>query len=206
MTSLRWRTRIRSIGKLGADSFAAALLDRLLTAYFDAVDAFEERLDDLEVEILKPRVPSAHLQELRRMRHVVAQLRRLLSSHRDLFDAMARPDFQPDQPEKVEAQFRAVSRRYERTMDAVENARDLVVGSYELLTTRLSQRTNDTMRALTFVTVMLGSLAVVAGVLGMNFQASLFETGSTGFWITVGAMAGFVVLALLIGHRRGWWR
>ena len=193
------------IGKLGADSFAAALLDRMLTAYFDAIDAFEERLDKLEVQILKPRVPAAQLGELRRLRRVVAQVRRLLSSHRDLFDALARPDFQPDQPDKVEAQFHAVSRRYERAMDAVENARDLVVGSYELLTTRLSQRTNDTMRTLTFVTVLLGSLAVVAGVLGMNFEAALFRSGSRGFWIAVGAMAAFVVIAMVVGRRRDWW-
>ena len=194
------------IGKLGADSFAAGLLDRMLTSYFDAVDAFEDRLDHLEVEILKPRVRNEHLPELRRLRADVSRLRRLLSSHRDLFDAMARPDFQPDQPEKVEKQFRAVSARYERAMDAVENARDLVVGSYELLSTRLSQRTNESMRVLTFVTVLLGTLAVVAGVLGMNFQATLFETGTSGFWITVGAMALFVAAALLIGRVRGWWR
>jgi len=87
----------------------------------------------------------------------------------------------------------------------VENARDLVVGSYELLTTRLSQRTNDTMRTLTFVTVLLGSLAVVAGVLGMNFEAALFRSGSRGFWIAVGAMAAFVVLAMVVGRRRDWW-
>lgn len=194
------------IGKLGADSFATALLDRLLTAYFEAIDAFEDRLDHLEVEILKPRVRTAHLPELRRLRHIVALLRRMLSSHRDLFDAIARPDFQPDQDPKVEAQFQAVSARYERAMDAVENARDLVIGSYELLSTRLSQRTNDSMRLLTFVTVMLGSLAVVAGVLGMNFQAALFKTGSTGFWVTVGAMTGFALLAMIVARLRGWWR
>jgi Mg2+ and Co2+ transporter CorA len=79
------------IGKLGADSFAAGLLDRMLTSYFDAVDAFEDRLDHLEVEILKPRVRNEHLPELRRLRADVSRLRRLLSSHRDLFDAMARP-------------------------------------------------------------------------------------------------------------------
>jgi Mg2+ and Co2+ transporter CorA len=194
------------IGKLGADSFAAALLDRMLTAYFDAIDAFENRLDRLEVEILEPHVRTTHLRELRRLRQVVAHLRRLLSSHRDLFDAIARPDFQPDQDEKVQAQFHAVGQRYERATDAVENARDLVVGSYELLTTRLSQRTNETMRALTFATVVLGTLAVVAGVLGMNFKAALFDAGSRGFWITVGAMTVFVVSAIVLARRRGWWR
>lgn len=194
------------VGKLDADSFAAALLDRMLTAYFDTIDAFEDRLDHLEVEILQRRVHSEHLPQLRRLRRSVSLLRRMLSSHRDLFDALVRPDFQPDWDDKVQKEFRALERRYERAVDAVENARDLVIGSYELLSTRLSQRTNETMRALTFVTVMLGTLAVAAGVLGMNFKAPLFDTGGVGFWIAVGLMLAFALLALGVARWRRWWR
>jgi Mg2+ and Co2+ transporter CorA len=62
------------------------------------------------------------------------------------------------------------------------------------------------MQLLTFVTVVLGTLAVVAGVLGMNFNAPLFDTGTAGFWTTVGAMAGFVLLAMLVARWRGWWK
>lgn len=194
------------VGKISADSFAAALLDRLLTTYFDAVDAFEERVDRLEVEILEPTLRYTHLPSLRRLRRAVSILRRQLSAHREVFDTFSRPDFQPDQDDKVEKQFRSVSLRYERAVDAVENARDLVVGSYELLSTRLSQRTNETMRLLTFVTVLLGSLAVIAGMLGMNFRAGIFDTGSEGFWTAAGLMALLVLVALLIARWRGWWK
>lgn len=194
------------VGTLDADSFAAALLDRMLTAYFDTIDAFEDRLDRLEVDILQQRVHRTHLPQLRKLRRSVSLLRRMLSSHRDLFDALVRPDFQPDWDDKVQKEFRALERRYERAVDAVENARDLVIGSYELLSTRLSQRTNETMRLLTFVTVMLGTLAVAAGVLGMNFKAPLFDTGGVGFWSAVGLMLALALLALGVARWRGWWR
>lgn len=194
------------VGMLDADSFAAALLDRMLTTYFDAIDRFEKHLDALEVRILEPRVRSGYLAELRRLRRAVSMLRRLLSAQRNLFDALTRPDFRPEQDEAVAKRFRAVSLRYERVVDGVENARDLVVGSFELLATRLSQRTNESMRALTFFTVLLGTLAVVAGVLGMNFKAELFESGATGFWSVVGAMVVAVLAALWAARRKGWWR
>ncbi len=194
------------VGMLDADSFAAALLDRMLTSYFDAIDRFEQHLDTLEVRILEPRVRAGYLVELRSLRRSVSILRRLLSAQRNLFDALSRPDFRPDRDEAVARRFRAVSTRYERVVDGVENARDLVVGSFELLATRLSQRTNESMRALTFFTVLLGSLAVVAGVLGMNFRTALFDTGAQGFWSVVVAMALVVVAALWIARRRGWWR
>lgn len=194
------------VGMLDADSFAAALLDRQLTTYLDAIDRFEKYVDALEVRILEPRVRPGYLAELRRLRRAVSMLRRLLSAQRNLFDALSRPDFRPDQDEPVAKRFRAVSLRYERVVDSVENARDLVVGSFELLATRLSQRTNESMRALTFFTVLLGSLAVVAGVLGMNFKAQLFDSGATGFWTVVAAMGVAVLAALWVARHRGWWR
>jgi Mg2+ and Co2+ transporter CorA len=89
-------------------------------------------------------------------------------------------------------------------MDAIETARDLVVGSFELFATRTAQRTNDTMRVLTFVTVLLGSLAVAAGVLGMNFDAPFFQSGAQGFWTAIAGMAIVVVAALALARWRRW--
>jgi magnesium transporter len=194
------------VGVMEADSFAASLLDRMLTVYLDQLHAFEDRLDALEVKILQPKIRESYLPQLRRMRRTVSTLRRLLASHRDLFDALSRADFRPELDEPMRLQFRGISTRYERVVDAVENARDLVIGSFELYATRLSQRTNQSMHALTFFTVLLGSLAVIAGALGMNFRAPLFESGATGFWTTVGAMAIAVAVALAVARWRGWWR
>jgi len=194
------------VGELDSESFAVVLLDRMLTTYFDSLDAFEGHLDKLEMDILSNRIHEGHVPQLRKLRRSASTFRRLLSSHRDLFDALRRPDFHPDRDDQISGRFRAIAKRYERAMDAVENARELVVGSYELLETRLSQRTNETMRLLTFATVLLGSLAVVAGVLGMNFHADLFNSGSAGFWATVGAMIAIMLAAMVVARLRGWWK
>ena len=84
----------------------------------------------------------------------------------------------------------------------VENARDLVVGSFELFTSRTAQRTNVSMRRLTFMTALLGVLAVSAGVLGINFDAPMFKAGNVGFGWTLGAMAVFLATARLVGRKR----
>jgi Mg2+ and Co2+ transporter CorA len=60
------------------------------------------------------------------------------------------------------------------------------------------------MRVLTVVTVLLGTLAVVAGVLGMNFPAPFFDSGARGFWTAVGAMAGLTAAILLLARWRRW--
>lgn len=205
LDALRAREQADSrIGALGAESFAASLLGWLVDGYLDAVSKLEAEVDRLEVSLLASRRHRHCLPELARLRRAASRLRRLLAPHRAVFGAMARPDFRPDADTHVDRHFRALEQRFERAMDAVENARDLVVGTFELYSSRSAERTNDTMRVLTFVTVLLGTLALMAGVLGMNFQAPFFEAGARGFWTAVCAMAGLTAAALLLARWRRW--
>jgi len=193
------------IGVLSAESFTASLLDWQMATYFDAVTELEEEVDRLEVQLLTQPILRERVPELAVLRRAASRLRRLLTPHRTVFGAMARPDFRPDDSEEEQAQLRTLNDRFERALDAIEAARELVIGSFELFASRTAQRTNDTMRVLTFVTVLLGSLSVLAGALGMNFEAPIFHTGTRGFIITLSVMAAVVVVALLVAKRRNWW-
>jgi Mg2+ and Co2+ transporter CorA len=203
----RLRDRERAdtrIGSLSAEGFTASLLDWMVESYLHAVSDFEATVDRLEVTILARTVNPESLPELAKLRRGASRLRRMLAPHRHVFGALARPDFRPDETGVADKQFRALEQRFERAMDAVESTRDLVVGSFELFTTRMAQRTNDTMRALTFATVLLGSLAMVAGALGMNFKAGFFDSGDLGFWTAIGSMLVVVVVAVGIARWRRW--
>lgn len=205
LEQLRGRERADTrLGTLSAESFTASLLGWLVDSYLHAVSDFEAAVDRLEVSVLSARAPRESLQDLADLRRGASRLRRMLAPHRHVFGAMARPDFRPDDAGIADKHFRALEQRFERAMDAVENARDLVVGSFELFATRSSERTNDTMRTLTFVTVLLGTLSVVAGTLGMNFAAPFFDTGGRGFWIAFAGMALVAVVAIVVARWRRW--
>lgn len=105
------------VGRLESTVFAMALLDRMLTDYLDGRDAFETLLDRLELKILR-RPRSRHLVELQRLRHLASKLRRHLAGQRDLFDAIARPDFDPDQSSDAERACRLISVRYLRVTES----------------------------------------------------------------------------------------
>jgi len=195
------------IGSLRPASFTASLLDWQVDSYLHAVSNLEEEVDRLEVSLLASKVYHEYLPDLAKLRRGTSRLRRMLAPHRHVFGSLARPDFRPGEDgggSGPNRDFRALEQRFERAMDAVENARDLVVGSFELFTTRSAQRTNDTMRVLTFVTVLIGMLAVIAGALGMNFKAPLFETGTFGFWTTIGSMIAISIVATAIARWRKW--
>jgi Mg2+ and Co2+ transporter CorA len=194
------------IGALSSESFVASLLDWLLNTYFQALELVVREIDSVEVHILGRRVaPSATSRLVAAMiqaRRRVAEIRRLLISHRDVFYGLARPDFMATETPEVRPHFVALNARMERVEDDVDHTRELVVGAFELLSMRAAQKTNDVMRALTFATVLLGSLALFAGVMGMNFELAFFHSGQKGFLIVTGIMGAIALAAMLVA----WWR
>jgi magnesium transporter len=191
------------IGVLSAESFAASLLNWHLTTYVDAVADFERDVDRLEVEILDERKASC-MDELRQLRRAASRLRRMLVSHRAIFNVIARPDFRPSDGAASARHFSDLGARFERAVDLVDHARSLVIGSFELFSSRTALQTNRAMKRLTFVTVVLGILAVLTGLMGMNFEASFFKTTDEGFWMTVLALAGIGGAAVGIGRWQDW--
>jgi magnesium transporter len=193
-----------TIGALSSESFVASLLDWLLNSYFRAVEVLNHDIDAVEVSILGKQTTPGLLETMVAARQRIAELRRVLNSHRDVFYGLARPDFMATEQPESKPHFEALNLHYERAEDELDNARNLVVGSFELLTARIAQKTNETMRALTFVTVLMGLLALIAGVMGMNFELNFFRTGFNGFMIVTGLMLILSGLAVWIARKRSW--
>ena len=112
--------------------------------------------------------------------------------HRDIFYSLSRVDFHQIAESDSVDQYKMLNQHFESAIDAVENSRETVLSVFELYATKSSQMTNTFVQRLTFLTLLTGSLAVIAGILGMNFKADVFEA-ENGFWVTV---AGLVVVAV----------
>ena len=80
-------------------------------------------------------------------------------------------------------------------LDAAREAKESTFGSFDLLVTRIGQRTNDIVKVLTLVTVILLPATVLGGIMGMNFQVGLFDQAWV-FWVVIAAMLGIAVVVL----------
>lgn len=192
----------RDLGRLSAASFVAARLHALLSTYFEAVSRIEIMVERIEQEILDPGHTEC-MDDLRLLLRSTSRLRRILAGHRALFTGLARPDFRPSDGDEPRRHFASLDDKYERAMDVVENSRDLVIGCFELFSSRTALSMNETMRTLTFLTVLFGIIAVAAGILGMNFKAAFFEA-RWGFWIAVGGMALAGAAVMIFARRYRW--
>jgi Mg2+ and Co2+ transporter CorA len=190
-----------TLGALDAPAFTAVLLDGLLTGYFHAIEALERRIDELDERALRETRPHDILAELVALRRQIAVLRRPLSAQRDVFHSLERPGLVLGN--SIEASWPLVADRFRQAMDSVENARELLVGSFDIAMTKAGQRTNDIMRVLTVISSVLLPAVVVAGVMGMNFKVGLFDDPNN-FFLVVAAMAALAAIILLLARARRW--
>ena len=190
----------REVGRLTPVLFLVAMLGWHLDTFFDAADQLERDIDELDTAALRADQGDL-LEQLVTMRRRISRMRRLLSLHRDMYTELGGPDFFPErEPSEAEA-LEAITHRLERATEAVANAREMLIGTFEVHMTRTAQRTNDIMRLLTWVSVTLLPAGVLAGIMGMNFQISFFDNPSV-FWIVVGAMVVVAVATLSIARWR----
>ena len=141
------------LGKLSAAQFMAILVDRVLNDYLTCVEDIEreiDRLDDLALraggeELLAPIV---------RLRQRIGFLRRALAPHEVAFAALARPDFELH--DELGQPWPGLVDRLRQTMIATENARDLLLGTFDVLMAHTGQRSNQA----SMVLVALGILTV----------------------------------------------
>ena len=189
------------LGRLDAIGFTAGLLDAILASYFRQIEAIEERIDALDETAVRSRDSDAFLDAVLVLRRRIARLRRALAPNREALLPLERPDF--DVKSDRGAMWPGVTQRLERAIDGVENARELLVGSFDLYLGRSSQRTNDVMKTLTLVSSIALPAIILAGVMGMNFKPSFFDDPGN-FFVVVGVMIGLAAAILGLARWRAW--
>ena len=189
------------LGRLDAAAFTVALVDSVLTIYFRQIEAIETDIDALDELAVRSRREETFLGTVLKLRRRIARLRRALAPNREALSPLGRPDF--ELRTDLGSVWPGLLERLERAIDSVENARELLVGSFDLYLGRASQRTNDVMKALTLVSSILLPGVVLAGIMGMNFHVPFFDE-PTNFYVVVGAMLVMSVGIRGIARWRNW--
>lgn len=146
---------------------------------------------------------SGDLSRLVELRRRVGSLRRALAPHREVMLSLAHPELDKPSTEDSAQRYAALEGRVTQALEAARDTKESTFGSFDLLVARIGQRTNDIMKVLTLVTVILLPATVIAGVMGMNFKVSLF--GQTWlFWASIATMLLIAVLVLTAARVREW--
>jgi magnesium/cobalt transport protein CorA len=189
------------LGRLDAVGFTSSLLDAIFSAYFGQIEGIEARIDQLDLLAVRNPRDEPFLDAVVEVRRRIARLRRALAPNREALLPLSRPDFELH--EELGVIWPGVAQRLERAIDGVENARELLVGSFDLYLGRASQRTNDVMKTLTIVSAIALPAIVLAGVMGMNFKLPFFDDNAN-FYVVIGGMVALAVAILGYARWRTW--
>ncbi len=193
------------IGELDSPSFVATVVDWVVNSYFRAFEEVERELEELDAKVMSetPKNVADELARLVELRRSIGTLRRALSPHREVIVALGHPELDLLSSESSAERFAALESRLAQAVESAREAKESTRGSFDLLVARIGQRTNDIVKLLTVVTVILLPASVLAGVMGMNFKVGLFDWVWM-FWAVIGAMLGIAVLVLSTARNRHW--
>lgn len=166
------RERIRKGGMrirtMGPSYLLYALIDALVDELFPALEAFGERLESLEEEVLKRPTPQT-LTEINRIKRELLLLRRAAWPEREVIAA-----FEREESHLIHADTRVFLRDcYDhviQAIDMVETYRDLAGSLLEVYLSSVSNRMNEVMKVLTIISTIFIPLSFIAGLYGMNFD------------------------------------
>lgn len=190
-------------GTLDGPGFLAALLEWVLGSYTAAFERIEQRLEEFDVQAMRGNGADEDIELLIGMRRQVGTMRRALAAHRSALVALTHPELEALGDNASGERFQSLFARYESTLQEARDAREAIVGSFEVLIARGGHHTNQIMKVLTLTSVILLPGALLAGVMGMNFQVEFFDNAWL-FWVVVAVIATVAPLTVGVAKLRRW--
>ncbi len=195
--------RDTALGALDSGAFAVALLDGFVTSYLELSDELAATVDRLDENALQS-AGADLLGPMVALRHRIAAARRTLVAHREVVAALARADFEAIAMTSATSYFQDLGGRFDHAVDAIDSSRESLVGTFDIHMTRTAQRTNEIMRTLTIVSVMLLPAGVISGFMGMNAKPPFSLDDPRVFWGTVIVIAVVAAATLIVFRLRRW--
>jgi magnesium transporter len=190
-------------GVLDGPRFLAALLEWVLGSYSAAFERMEQRLEEFDIQAMRGDGSEADIEVLVAMRQQLCKLRRAVASHRSALVALTHPELVLLGDSIASERFLSLYGRYESTVQEARDARDVIVGSFDVLIARGGHHTNEIMKVLTLTSVILLPGALLAGVMGMNFKVGFFDHAAM-FWVVLAVIVGVAPITLGVAKLRRW--
>jgi magnesium transporter len=152
----------------GADYLMYSILDAIVDGFFPVLEAYGDRIHDLEQEVITH--PSRKtLRTLYRIRRELLALRRQIWPLRDAIKLLVRhPNSLIGQDVQIE--LRDCYDHTLQVMDLVETYRELTSEIMNVYFSSVGNKTNEIMKVLTVIATIFNPLTFVVGVYGMNFN------------------------------------
>ena len=180
------------------------VIDALVDASFPVLERLDETVDQLEDDITSKASPES-LNRIYHLKSQVTEMRRFLGAQRDVFQRLITHGIHLQQQDMT-LYYRDVYDHIVRQYETVDSVRDLLTSAMDVYLSTVSNRLNQTVKALTVIASLFLPLSFLTGFYGMNFAllVSVLEAPYVAFFIGVGTMLLATGFQLYLFRRRGW--
>jgi Mg2+ and Co2+ transporter CorA len=179
-----------------------SMLDTIVDNYFPVVDSIVDRVEDLETEIFEHFNQQA-IESIFSLKKDLLGLRKVLSPERDVLNILVRRDL-PIFDAQTLLYFQDLYDHIVRITESVDTYRDLLSSALDSYLSMQSNRLNVTVQTLTSLSIILMSVAAVAGWYGMNFATMPELTSRFGYPGVMLAVVLIVLAEVIFFKRKGW--
>jgi magnesium transporter len=206
------RARVSSSPELSAQGIGYLLyllLDEVVDGYLDVIERFEDLGDDIEDAVASeeevsdsPEAYRAVARRIFRVRQQVVRFRRLAAPMREAVDqvletpTIATPPLLP--------YYRDVMDHVIRTLELIDNVRDLLTSARELQIAQTSNRLNVVMKQLSAWAAIILIPTLIAGIYGMNFNHMPELRWAFGYPFALSLMVVLAFVLFLVFRKRDW--
>jgi magnesium transporter len=195
-----WRSAPKHYPNVGALTYA--LLDSLVDDIFPVLDHFSDRTEQIETRVLESG-GDVLMPEILELRRELVLFRRVVAPQRDVVGSLLRRDI-PFLQGDMYAYFQDVHDHLIRITDEIDAIRDLLAAALDAQLSLASNQLNQTMRLMAAWSIILMSMALVAGIYGMNFRWMPELAWRWGYFAALALMLGTGGGLLFYFRRRRW--
>ncbi len=179
----------------GADLLVHAILDQQVDHYTPVLDEYEEKIDQIEDDILN-NPPGDYLSTVMQIKRDIFNLRRVIAPQRDTINFLTR---NPTAFIKTKNRmyFRDIYDHLFRIYGTVEGFHEMITGILQVYFSHSSHKLNEVMKRMTVLATLTMPSLIIASIYGMNFQLMPELTWKYGYFISIGLMA-FTSIAMLL--------
>ncbi len=178
------------------------LLDEVVDGYLDTIERLEDLSDDIEDRVFSEKGDEDVQEDIFRLKRKVVQFRRLVIPMREVIDLIQ--EFPGLVTPKLVPYLRDIQDHVIRSIEFVDNIRDLLTSALESQLAQVSNRLNVVMKQVTSWAAIILLPTLIAGIYGMNFRDMPELSWKIGYPMALGLMALSALFLFRTFKKRDW--
>jgi magnesium transporter len=188
--------------RLGEGAALHAIVDRVVDDYGPVVEALEEVVNEVEIEVFSPGRGNP-AERIYRLKRAVLQLDAAVVPLLEPVHLLAAGAY-PQIREELQTYFRDVEDHLRRVVTRIREYRDLLTSVLTANLTQFSVRQNEDVRRISAWAAIIAVPTMIAGIYGMNFEHMPELTWTFGYPLVL-IVIGLACLTLYRRFRKSGW-